>query len=206
MMRIAFGLAGHALLIATATAAIARRRRWGRWARTLPIVVGLASLVPLAGPSLAGYLLGIFGGLSVTTQVLLALAIASFVSGRECVPESDRRTILASVAATACVLYPLGLGLGGFDPYAAGYGSPHLLGLLALFALAAWFAGRYFTVAIITAALAAQLAGLMESDNLWDYLIDAPLAAYAIGGWLWIAARRLRAVRAAPTTVREEIR
>lgn len=202
MMQIAIGLAGHALLIAAAAAVIARRR-WGSWARILPMAAGLASLVPLAGPSLAGHLLGIFGSLSITTQALLALVIASFVSGRELIPEGDRRTILASVAAVALVLYPLGLGLGSFDPYAAGYGSPYLLGLLALFAIAAWFAGRYLTVAIITAALAAHLAGLMESDNLWDYLIDAPLAAYAIGFWLWIAARRLRA---AFTTVREEIR
>ena len=196
MMQIAFGLAGHALLIAAAAAAIARRRRWGRWARMLPIALGLASLVPLAGPSLAGHLFGLVGGLSVSTQALLALAIASFLSGRERVLESDRRTLLASVATAAFVLYPLSLGLGGFDPYAAGYGSPYLLGLLALYALAAWFAGRYFTVAVITAALAAHLAGLMESDNLWDYLIDAPLAAYAIGGWLWVAAQRVRAARA----------
>ncbi len=190
-MQIAFGLAGHALLVAAAAAAIARRRRWGRWARMLPIAAGLASLVPLAGPSLAGYLLGLVGGLSVTTQALLALAIASFLTGRERILESDRRTLLASVAMAAVVLYPLSLGLGGFDPYAAGFGSLTLLGLLALYALAAWFAGRSFAVAVITAALAAHHAGLMESDNLWDYLIDAPLAAYAIGGWLWIAAQRV---------------
>jgi hypothetical protein len=137
---------------------------------------------------------------------LLALAIASFLSGRERILESDRRTLLASVATAAFVLYPLSLGFGGFDPYAAGYGSPYLLGLLAVYALAAWFTGRYFTVAVITAALAAHLAGLMESDNLWDYLIDAPLAAYAIGGWLWIAAQRVRGARAAPKTAREETR
>lgn len=196
MIAIDIGLAGHALLLATMAAAIVRRRRWGGWARMLPLALGLASLVPLAGPSLAGRLFGLVGALSITTLALLALAIASFLSGRERLPQRDRRTLLAGVAAAALVLYPLSLGFADFDPYEAGYGSPYLLGLLALYALGAWLAGCHLTVAVITAALAAHLVGLMESDNLWDYLIDAPLAAYAMGSWLRVAAKRVRAVRA----------
>jgi hypothetical protein len=39
-------------------------------------------------------------------------------------------------------------------------------------------------VAIVSGALAAQLAGALESSNLWDYLLDPLLAGYAV---IWCA-------------------
>jgi hypothetical protein len=78
-----------------------------------------------------------------------------------------------------------------FDPYGAGYGSYVMLGALAVLTLAAWFARQHALVALLVLALAAQLAGVLESGNLWDYLLDPLLAVYAMS-WCALSLRPRR--------------
>jgi hypothetical protein len=176
-----FGLAGQALLVAGALAVLLRRTGCkSRALRILPPVAAALSLVPLGHLSSAAYLRGQFGDLSVSSMVLLALAALSFLLGRDLLGERSRKAIHPAVALAALLLYPFALGLTYFDPYGAGYGSHVMLGALAALALAAWFARQHALVAILVLSLAAQLAGVLESGNLWDYLLDPLIAVYAI--------------------------
>ena len=97
----------------------------------------------------------------------------------------------------ALLLYPFALGWGPLDPYRSGFGSIGLILMLALLAL--WALRRGLALLSLTIALAVTgwSFNLLESTNLWDYLLDAPLALYALGatagGLLQQAIRRKRA-------------
>ena len=174
-------LAGQALLVAGALSLVLRRfAAKSRATRFLPIAIAALSLVPLGHLSSAAYLRGQFGDLSVSSMALLALAVLSFLAGRDLLGERSRKSLYPVVALAALFLYTFALGFTYFDSYGAGYGTHAMLGALAVLALAAWIAQRHAIVAIISLALAAQLAGALESTNLWDYLIDPLIAVYAI--------------------------
>jgi len=96
------------------------------------------------------------------------------------------------VAAGAAFLYPFTLGLTYFDPYALGYGSIGFIAALFALTLVAWYARFYLAAIVVTAAALAYLAGIYESRNLWDYLLD-PLVSLFAAGWL------LRAARSSPS-------
>lgn len=147
------------------------------WALT---VYGLVML-PVAGLSLAGWLRGLVGDLSVPTLLLLGSAVYGGWRDRPLWNGRERFALLACIAALALLLYPFALGLGPLDPYRAGYGGVGLLLMLALLAL--WALRRGLTLLPLALALAvlAWSIGWSESTNLWDYLLDAPLAMYALG-------------------------
>lgn len=185
------GLSGIALAIITLLVRIPR-------VQALPLirragVLGAAIIVisiPLWGVSLAGFVRGMTGDLSVTTLVLLALALVRSFSDRvQFFGEQNRHATLQAVLIAAVLFYPLVLGLGMFDPYRLGYGN--LWFMLALLGLAVWSSLRYSTLFALCVALAvaAWSVGWYESPNLWDYLLDPWLAAYAFAVLvkIWLA-------------------
>ena len=101
---------------------------------------------------------------------------------------------MCSISAVAgLALYPMTLGVTRFDPYALGYGSRVFeLALLAV-ALVAWYLNLHLIVLCVTLGIGAYLLGLMESRNLWDYLIDAPITIYAL---VWGVSTGLQVLRA----------
>jgi hypothetical protein len=175
------GLAGQALLVAGAVAALLRRLspKPGA-ARYLPVAAAALGLLPLGHLSTAAHLRGQFGDLSVTSMALLALGLLSFLLGRDLLGERSRRALYPALALVALFFYPFALGFTYFDPYGAGYGSYAMLGALAASVLAAWLARQYAIVAIVSLALAAYLVGALESSNLCDYLLDPLTAVYAM--------------------------
>ncbi len=81
----------------------------------------------------------------------------------------------------ALLFYPLAMGLGRYDPYSLGYGSVFLLGIVFLITLIAW-AGNHSMISIsLSLSVFGYAIGWYESNNLWDYLIDPVLTAYALG-------------------------
>lgn len=161
------------------------------------LLAGLGYVVvmfPIAGLSLAGWLRGMVGDLSITSMLLLSLAV--YVRVRDVAPKWDARersALLGFLAVLALLLYPFALGLGTLDPYRSGYGGVGLLLMLALLAL--WLMRRGFYLLPLVFALAATgwSFNMLESTNLWDYLIDAPLAFYAL--WVTIKVNLLYALR-----------
>jgi hypothetical protein len=69
------------------------------------------------------------------------------------------------------MLYPAALGLGTVDPYVLGWRSWGVaLGLAFPTALLLWQRER-FSYVLLASALAWQ-AGVLESNNAWDYVVD----------------------------------
>lgn len=156
------GLAGVTLVFARA--GYAGSAGW-RGVGLAAAAAGMA-LVPIGGLPIAGYVRGVTGDLSVTTWVLLAMGFAGGVE------RTERRTVSVFVVIAGVLLYPLALGLGPFDPYRLGYSPGGLLVALFLVALVAWHREWYVLVLCVAAGAAAHALGALESENLWDYLLD----------------------------------
>lgn len=197
------GLAGSAIVLAAGVTRLPGATRIQKSRRILLAGgVAVVALFPFGALPLAAYLRGAIGDLSITSLVLLALAIARFAlapapkgesafSCREPECEKDRQALLLLVVLAAAWLYPMALGVGLFDPYRAGYGSVWLVGALLLLALAACHKGRLLVASCLALPVLAWSAGWHESDNLWDYLLDPLLAVYAAGALVKRGARRL---------------
>jgi len=178
------GLVGSSLLVAAAAGRVLRRWDLAPRARAGALaLVLLACWIPVHGLPIAGYVRGVVGDLSIPTMLALAAALASTITGKAWLDARERASWFAAVALGAVFLYPMALGLGMFDPYALGYGSYGLATSLFALTIAAWAARRYWLATSIVAGVAAYLAGLLESTNLWDYLIDPLIAGYAIFWW-----------------------
>ena len=176
------GLAGIAVALAAPLVAIPGVRKLGRprlaWLLAAVVIV---VLLPLGTLSVAACERGATGDLSLTTLVLLGSAILRCVTGWPPVDRGARFALLAFVSLAALALYPMALGLGSFDPYRLGYGSPWLLGALIAVALAAWFGRLDLVATVIALAILAWAARWYESNNLWDYLLDPLVSFYALG-------------------------
>ncbi len=155
--------------------------------RTATLLLGyVIAMVPVAGLSLAGALRGMLGDLSTTSTLLLIAALFTrlrFLANGNAAPlwnARERFSVLLFISVLALLLYPFALGIGTLDPYRAGFGSVSLLLMLALLSL--WFMrrGLYLLPFVCALAVMAWSMRLLESTNLWDYLLDAPLAIYAI--------------------------
>ena len=139
--------------------------------------------------SLAAYVRGFTGDLSITSMLLLWTA---YFSSKEIHVPAVMKVWIALIAIT---FYPLALGVSMLDPYAWGYSSFTLLAAVMGAAFAAWFAGSNRIAIILALAILAWAAGWHESANLWDYLLDPFLGLWAIGS-LIRSAWRARAARA----------
>jgi hypothetical protein len=191
-MTLFFGYLGCLLLVAAFAAWCAGRSRF-----RMAIALGSAAVlfVPVGELLAVEYLRAAIGDLSIVTQVLLA----AFVLGHT----PDRRQlapIMAVALAGAVFLYPAALGVTVFDSYALGYASVPFIAVLAGLTLAAWYLRFEWLAACLLVAAAAKVAGVLESRNLWDYLVDPLLVLYAA---FWLCRRALqmrRASAAAPST------
>jgi hypothetical protein len=190
-----FGLGGHALLAAVGALLLLRTRIASARVRAgVALAIVVLSVVPVGGLSTLAYLRGAMGDLSITTVVLLMLALVRNVGGRAWMPEYERSVLSAVIGFGALVFYPLALGVGMSDPYAAGFGSPLMLGILLAAFIAAWWRGLPWIAVLILLGVAGWLGGVLESSSLWDYLLDPLIAGYAIGSGItrwrarWIGA------------------
>jgi len=184
-------LAGLAGLAAAAAAACMSAPLSGPKRAACAILVAILALVPLAGLPPAAYLRGVTGDLSLTSVLLLLRFVFARHFGWSPADARGRLALQILIASTAIVLYPLALGLGPFDPYRLGFASPWLIGALSLAALAAWRARMLFAALCIALALLAWALGWYESKNLWDYLVDPLLSAWALGALALRGSRRL---------------
>ena len=156
--------------------------------------VGAAHLPVLA------YIRGVSSDLSVTLVVLACLGLRQRLS-EHCVQHSRERTaVLTVVAVAALFLYPLALGWGDWDAYRPGWGAPGMWAILLFISLLAWARGLRLLPTIVGLALLAWTAGVLESTNLWDYLMDPWLAIFAISHCVRIASKKISgwSDRAAP--------
>lgn len=177
------GLSGLALVWMLLALRLPVAARYAGWRRVLFVaaVYGVVML-PLFGLSLAGWLRGMVGDLSITSVLLLAIALYRRLAPVPLLQDPrDHHTLLLFLCVLALLLYPFALGLGYVDPYRSGYDSIALILLLSALALWAALRQQVLLPLAVALALSAWSLGWNESTNLWDYLIDAPLAIYALG-------------------------
>ncbi|MFM7035529.1 MAG: hypothetical protein ACKOYJ_10190 [Planctomycetia bacterium] len=145
----------------------------------LPLVIGGLAMVPVSGLPIGRWLHGFIGSMSIPFAALLLDDVLSPLLRR---PLLDDRSRLAGAwhgAVASMLLYPWALGLGPFDPYAMGWDmgsglgwrTPGVAGMAACAGVALVVCGNRFG-AVLIASGAAWQAGLLESDNAWDYLVD----------------------------------
>lgn len=154
-------------------------RAWACWATALLFLllwlpVGVAHLPVLA------YVRGVSSDPSITLLVLACLDLRQRLFGYAGLEQREYKALLGVLAVAALFLYPLALGWGDWDSYRPGWGSfVMLLALLAL-SLLCWARGFRLVPLVVALALLAWTVGLLESANLWDYLIDPWLAIGAL--------------------------
>ncbi len=163
-------------------------KRLHAWRWLVPVACAAALSVRFGDLSLAEYLRGLTGDLSITSLLLLGALVWEFLTGRQLIPVRDRRGVLACIGLAGLALYPMTLGLGAFDPYELGYRPLALLAALLALAVCGHLRGNRAAI-LIPIVVLAWSAGAMESTNLWDYLVDPFLFIYALG-WLTTAAIR----------------
>lgn len=153
------------------------------WVKAWILALFIALLVPMPGASipLAGFFRGIIGDLSITLLVLSVWSLCHRLFDIAAISKHELTALLAVVGAAAVLLYPTALGWGDWDAYRPGWGSWWFLAaLLTLCGASAWMGLRVLP-ALVALALLAWSVGLMESGNLWDYLLDPWLSAFALG-------------------------
>ncbi|MDE2310553.1 MAG: hypothetical protein KGL01_06970 [Betaproteobacteria bacterium] len=175
------GLASSATAMASAALLLPGVARMPKSGLALLVsAVAMASIIPFAGLPAAAYVRGAIGDLSITSLVLLMLAILRPLFGWRSSASKDSFALQILITIAALGLYPLALGLGYFDPYRLGYGNLWFLSVLLVVALAACFRGLPVVALCIALAVLAWDIGWYESNNLWDYLLDPLLSIYAV--------------------------
>jgi hypothetical protein len=154
---------------------------------------GVALLVWMPWPqlSLAHVLFGLIGTPSVLMTALSMVIVIERIRGQRLIRDHERQALSMLSVAAAVYLYPFSLGLTGHDPYALGYGSYVFTVSLFVVTTALWYRRHYWLVVGILLAIASYLTRILESDNLWDYLIDPILVGYACSRLLQFAYRDL---------------
>ena len=180
-------LAGIALVASTAclyvpgmsSALTGRANVRGRWLAAICFVVMWLPVGALSLP-VAAYVRGITSDLSVSLMALAALSLCGRLFGLKPFDLREHKLVFLAASVAALFLYPLALGLGDWDAYRPGWGSAAMWASLFLVCVAGWLAGFRLLPLLIALALLAWTAQLLESNNLWDYLLDPWLAFIAI--------------------------
>ena len=141
------------------------------------------SFVSFSGDSINLYIRGLFNDLSITTLLLLSYYCIQ--------PDANKNQTLPVfflIAITGIFFYPAALGLGAIDPYQWGFINrdhglfPPLLFLILLAGLMVFALLKNYSLLLLSLVLStlAYQTGLLESRNLWDYLLDPLIFIYAL--------------------------
>lgn len=144
-------------------------------------IAALTILIPVQGLSLFLYVWSIIGDLSLTSKTYLAIWLLYRLGGPVVTDIKEIRKVMFAIAIVGLVFYPLSLGLSPFDPYSTGYSASILIVLTVVLLVYGMRKGNFLLSASMLLALWAYLLGLMESSNLFDYLLDPLLFLYAAG-------------------------
>lgn len=191
--------AGAALVVACIALTLARRFSTSLKIRTFVFTSAFAlCLIPTPEYAISHFARVLTGDLSMTS-----LAWLGFVACRTLLSDKPARSNAEMVMAiviviAAVVLYPTALGFTMFDAYASGY-HPNVLAplIFILFSFCLWF-GQWLPMTILATVLATYQMSWLESDNLWDYVIDPVIVIYAVS--ILVKERhRIRELRLAET-------
>ena len=149
-------------------------------ARVLVIfIITLLLMLPLSELPGWYYVRGIFGDSSITALFFYTAIILQQNFSWPLFQKDELVLLRRLTLAAALLLYPFALGLTQFDSYRLGYSNLWLVVIILIITLFCWQKKYYFMALMMTAAVAACSLQLLESHNLWDYLLD-PLFIIAV--------------------------
>ncbi len=154
----------------------------------------LIVVIPLGGLPLARWLISINANFSISLTALVFGKVWENAAGIRLL---DRKAILSSSMfglTVGLALYPMALGLGRLDPYEFGWSFSWLFVLLMVITVILLFTKNRFGIVLVACILGYDLQ-LLESPNLWDYLVDpffVLISGVILGGWLIRGVRRMR--------------
>ncbi len=157
--------------------------------RWLPLIGVTATLIPIQGMPFGRFLHGITFGFSIPSFVLLLSVLWTAHTKRPPLSKSTRMTMYAAGTVFGITLYPMAIGLGTFDPYVLGWSYDRLSILLVLVTIVFIWKSSVFGYVLLLAAAAWQI-GVLESTNIWDYVVDP---AYFLSSLVVLMAHAVRA-------------
>ena len=171
--------AGCLRLLAAGSSLNGEVRPWAKWTG---VVLFVLLWVPVGEAQLpiVAYVRGISSDLSITLVLLACLGLCRRLLGLRAIGQRERSALFAVIAVAALFLYPLALGWGDWDAYRLGWGAPGMWVALLALSLVCWLRGLRLLPVLVAMALLAWTAGLLESSNLWDYLMDPLLSVAAL--------------------------
>lgn len=168
-------------LVASLLVALAQKCIADRGPRWLPLFGAAAVLIPFQGIPIGRFLHGLTFGFSLPSFALILHVIGSAHIGRPLFSKSTHITMCVVGTVFGATLYPTALGLGTFDIYALGWTSDKLTMFLIFFTAVLIWTNNTFGYVLILSAAAWQI-GLLESTNIWDYLVDPVYFLSSIAG------------------------
>jgi hypothetical protein len=112
------------------------------------------------------------GDLSIVATLFFCAYIIQSREKKVLYQPAEQKQLTLLVVLGGLFLYPLALGLGQLDPYRLGYQPQIMLSILFIVGLYFWYKQYYFLVFVLTSAVLCFNLRLLESNNLWDYLLD----------------------------------
>ncbi len=180
------GLLGCLLLLVAAPQIYIRRPRFRRKAVTVYIFAMMGfSVLPVYGLPIIAYVRGITADLSITSLFLLSISIAEAYTGNRYFPLPEKRRLHGILILAGVILYPMALGLTPWDSYSAGYGGAGFVLALPVLFIGLILSRSWLILSALSCAILAYLIGLLESTNLWDYLIDVWLFLFVFLSMMW---------------------
>jgi hypothetical protein len=157
---------------------------WGKqttgWTSTLCLALASLAVVilPIGGLPGGRWCVSLYPNPSIPlTGLLLSLVLKNAFQFNILDIKAIQTCRVFSLLAGAA-LYPMAMGVGAFDPYGAGWHFSWLFFLLFSITLILLFLKNRFSVVLLATILAYNLH-LLESSNLWDYLVDPILVLVA---------------------------
>ena len=182
MSAVVLSIVGQVLLLAVLLALLVGNfvRDKVKFKLVLAGLLLLGMLIPLYGLSIAQWLRSAVGDLSVLTMVILLNILSKRLFDFNLLKPVSRQYLLWGIVITGTLFYPFALGVGSVDPYHYGFAPVGLSVLLTLLSIVSWIAGKRDLAVVVLLPLLSFNLQMLESGNLWDYVIDPVLFMYAL--------------------------
>jgi len=141
----------------------------------------LTVILPISGLTAGRWLISLYANPSIPLTALLFSWVLKNAFQMTLLDKGAIQTAQVFSLLAGAALYPMALGAGAFDPYPAGWHFSWLFVILLGVTLGLLFLKNRFSVVLLATILAYNLH-LLESGNLWDYLVDPILVFVAIAG------------------------
>ena len=135
------------------------------------IISALIVLVPVGGLPLGRWLISINANFSIPLTAVLLSKVWEKATGTGLLDKTGLLCCWIFGMTAGLALYPMALGLGRFDPYELGWGFSWLFVAVMIITFLLLFMKNRFAVVLIVCVLCYDMQ-LLESHNLWDYLVD----------------------------------